>query len=108
MREADGLALSSRNVYLTEAERAQAVHINKGLALAESLVREGECDAAVVLAAVQEYFAAHMPNAQVEYLECVHPDQLEAVACLDAPALLATAVRFSRARLIDNRLVGGA
>ena len=49
-----------------------------------------------------------MPNAQVEYLECVHPDRLEAVASLDAPALFATAVRFSRARLIDNRLVGGA
>jgi pantoate--beta-alanine ligase len=108
VRESDGLALSSRNVYLTESERAQAVHINKGLAQAAALAREGERDAAVVLAAVQEYFAAHMPNAQVEYLECVHPDRLEAVASLDAPALFATAMRFSRARLIDNRLVGGA
>lgn len=108
VREADGLALSSRNVYLTEAERAQAVHINKGLALAETLARQGERDAAVLLAAVRDYFTTSLPDGQVEYLECVHPEQLEAVARLDAPALFATAVRFSRARLIDNRLVGGA
>jgi pantoate--beta-alanine ligase len=107
VRESDGLALSSRNVYLTETERAQAVHINKGLALAETLARGGQRDAAAILAAVRQYYAAQVPDGQVEYLECVQPDRLESLSRLDGPALLATAVRFSRARLIDNRLVGG-
>jgi pantoate--beta-alanine ligase len=106
VREPDGLALSSRNVYLTPREREQAVHINQGLAQAESLVRDGERDAGRLLAAVRAYFAEHLPDGAVQYLECVQPDRLEGLSRLDGPALLATAVQFSRARLIDNRLVG--
>ncbi len=104
VREADGLALSSRNVYLTPEERQQAVHINKGLALAADLVAAGERDTATIVAGVREYMAAHMPAGAVEYLECVHPDRIAPLARLDGPGLFATAVRFSRARLIDNRL----
>lgn len=105
VREADGLALSSRNVYLSPEERRQAVHINQGLALAETLAAAGERDASRLLMAVRDYYASHMPDGAVEYLECVHPEHLSALSCLDGPALFATAVRFPRARLIDNRLV---
>jgi len=105
VREADGLALSSRNVYLSAAERAQAPHINEGLALAETLARDGERDAKRLLAAVRTYFEEQLPDGKVDYLECVHPDRLESLSRLDGPALFATAVRFPSARLIDNRLV---
>jgi pantoate--beta-alanine ligase len=108
VREADGLALSSRNVYLTPEERGQAVHINKGLCLAAELSTAGERDTATIVARVREYMAAHMPAGTVEYLECVHPDRIAPLARLDGPGLFATAVRFSRARLIDNRLVDAA
>ncbi len=105
VREADGLALSSRNVYLTPAERAQAVHINQGLAKAAAMAAGGEGDAGRILAAVREYFAANMPDGAVDYLECVHPERITPLSRLDGPALFAAAVKFSRARLIDNRLV---
>ena len=105
VREADGLALSSRNVYLTPRERIEALHLNKGLTLAEKLVAEGARDATAVAAEARAYMAANMPSASVEYLACVDPDTLEPVAQLAGPALFAVAARFSRARLIDNRCV---
>jgi len=106
VREADGLALSSRNVYLSPSERSQAVHINLGLTLAARLAGDGERDAGRILAAVRDYFAGHMPDGAIDYLECVHPERLTAMARLDEPALFAAAVRFPGARLIDNRLIG--
>lgn len=105
VREADGLALSSRNVYLSPGERVQAPHINQGLALAEVLARDGERDAKTLLGAVRTYFDEHLPDGEVDYLECVHPDRLSPVSRLEGPALFAAAVRFPSARLIDNRLV---
>lgn len=108
VREPDGLALSSRNVFLTPEERLQAVHINQGLALAEGLVRDGQRETERILAETRAYFAAHLPAGQVEYLECVHPDTMVSLSHVEGPALLATAVRFSGARLIDNRLVSPA
>lgn len=108
VREADGLALSSRNVYLTPVERAEAVHINKGLALAAGQAASGERDVASLLAKAREYLAANMPSGTVEYLECVHPETVSPLTRLDGPGLFAAAVRFSRARLIDNRYVDAA
>ncbi len=105
VREADGLALSSRNVYLTPAERTEAVHINKGLALAAERIAGGEQDAGRVLAEARVYFEAHLPSGTIDYLECVDPERIEPLSRLAGPALLAAAVKFSRARLIDNRLV---
>lgn len=105
VREADGLALSSRNVRLTPGERAEAVAINRGLALAEELVRGGERDAGRVLAEVRARYAAEMPSGTVDYLECVDPGTIVPVATIAGPALFAAAVKFSAARLIDNRCV---
>lgn len=104
VREADGLALSSRNVRLTPQEREQAPGINAGLALAEAMVRDGEADAGRILDAVRAHFAAHVPLGEIDYLSCVDPDSLEPMEAIDRPALFATAVRFSAVRLIDNRL----
>ncbi|HML53169.1 MAG TPA: pantoate--beta-alanine ligase [Solidesulfovibrio magneticus] len=104
VREADGLALSSRNVRLTPQEREQAPGINAGLALAEAMVRDGEADAGRILDAVRAHYAAHVALGEIDYLSCVDPDSLEALETIDRPALFATAVRFSAVRLIDNRL----
>lgn len=106
VREPDGLALSSRNVYLTAEERAQAVHIHKGLAQAASMVADGERDAKAVLRATRSYFASYIPLGTVDYLSCVHPQRLYDLEHVQGQALFAAAVKFSRARLIDNRLAG--
>jgi pantoate--beta-alanine ligase len=105
VREADGLALSSRNVYLTPQERAEAVHINRGLEFAAGLAASGERDAGRILSMTRTYFESHLPSGTIDYLECVDPERIEPMARLTGPALFAAAVKFSRARLIDNRLV---
>jgi pantoate--beta-alanine ligase len=64
VREADGLAMSSRNVYLTPEERAVAPHIQKGLRLLEEMIRAGEDDCAVLRKAVTHYYAARIPHGQ--------------------------------------------
>ena len=105
VREADGLAMSSRNAYLTPEERAQAPQIQAGLQQARELARRGERSAKILCAAVLEYWDRHLPLGRAEYLELVHPHSLEAVDVLGASALMACAVRLGKARLIDNTLL---
>lgn len=102
MREADGLAMSSRNVYLAPEERAVAPHIRKGLLLLEDLVRSGESDAAALKGAVEKYFEAHIPMGRLDYLELVDPATIETVERVRADVLAAVALRLGKARLIDN------
>jgi pantoate--beta-alanine ligase len=104
-READGLAMSSRNVNLSPAGREQAPHIRKGLALAQAMKNEGERSPGKVLAAVADYYRENMPGAEVDYIECVHPETLNPIGDVAGPALLAAAVKFAGARLIDNMLL---
>lgn len=105
VREPDGLAMSSRNVNLTPDERAQAPQIHAGLRKLQQLADMGERDGAALLAALREHYARHLPAAEVDYLELVHPESLEPVAGVEETALAAVALRMSRARLIDNSLV---
>lgn len=102
VREADGLALSSRNKNLTEEERRQAPHIIKGLRLAEELRRNGETSSATLEKSVREYWQAHIPGGVVDYLEFVHTENLSRLDTLETSAIAAAAVKFSKARLIDN------
>ena len=102
VREADGLAMSSRNVYLTAEERAVAPHIRKGLLLLESLVRSGETDADRLRGAAMKYFEAHIPMGRLDYLELVDPDTIETVGQVRGDVLAAVAMRLGKARLIDN------
>ena len=103
VREADGLAMSSRNVYLDPAARAQATALNRALTAAETAVRAGTTDAATVLAAAHAELAAS--GIDPEYVELRTPDDLRTVAVVDRPTLLAVAARVGRARLIDNRIL---
>jgi len=105
VREADGLALSSRNAYLTPEERAQAPQLQAGLQQARDLARRGERSASALCAAVREYWHRQMPLGQEEYLCLVHPHSLENVKTTGEAALMACAIRLGKARLIDNILL---
>jgi pantoate--beta-alanine ligase len=113
VREADGLALSSRNVRLGPRARRQATRIVESLDLAEARVAAGERDAALLLEAVRKKLA-EASQARVDYAELRDPATLEpAPATLEAPTLLAIAVQFESdpdgrgapVRLIDNRIL---
>jgi len=105
VREADGLAMSSRNIYLSPEERAQAPFIHQGLQQIRGLTEQGETDANILLAALGEMYQRTMPLAAVEYMSLVDPEQLFPLEEIQGPALLAVAVRFKTARLIDNILI---
>lgn len=105
VRETDGLAMSSRNVNLTPEERAQAPAIHRGLRHVAGLVGQGETEASLLLAALGDEYARNMPSGRVEYMAIVDPDQLYPVEEVNGPVLIAVAVRFANARLIDNILI---
>jgi pantoate--beta-alanine ligase len=109
VRSRDGLALSSRNAYLTPAERAAAPAICKGLTAAASLYLAGERNAAKLIAAVKAILAAS-PLIVPEYIEIVDTVSLQSLDVIDGPVLMAVACRtgVSRTRLIDNTVLGGS
>ena len=102
VREFDGLALSSRNAYLTPEHRRQAPALYAALQLAESLVREEHPPAEKVSQAIGEDLSRHAPAGQIDYVQLVDPDTLADVSTTDRPLVAALAVRFGSARLIDN------
>lgn len=102
VREADGLALSSRNAYLTETERAQAPQLYKGLAAARDRVAAGERDITVIRQYVESYYAKNLPLGELDYLEFVDPESLVPMTRADGPCRVAVALRLGKARLIDN------
>jgi len=110
VRDADGLALSSRNAYLDRAARREAAVLPHALEAAQALVDEGERCAAVLLERVRKEIA-RAPSAELDYAELRDLETLAPVETLRAPALLALAVRFpvgrGRVRLIDNRVLLG-
>lgn len=101
VREADGLALSSRNTYLNKEERQAALILNKSLTLGKEMIEAGEKNAAKVREAIIKNMETE-PLAKVDYVEIVDPENLEPVATIDAPVLVATAVYIGKTRLIDN------
>ncbi len=105
VREADGLALSSRNVYLSAEERAQAPQIQAGLQAARALAQAGETSVRRLRDAVLLRWAERLPLGRLDYLTIVHPENLTVLDQVDGPALMACAVRMGKARLIDNILL---
>ena len=104
VREPDGVAMSSRNAYLTPRERRAARCLFRSLRRAEKLVSRGERDAKTLVTAVEAVIAAE-PLATMEYVSLCDPTSLHAVDRLDRAAVLAIAVRIGRARLIDNTMI---
>ncbi len=101
VREPDGLAMSSRNVYLSPAERQAATVLYRSLQWAREQVQSGEQDAVRIQRGVYERLARE-PLAQIDYVELVDAKTLEPVNRIERPTLLALAVYFGKARLIDN------
>jgi pantoate--beta-alanine ligase len=101
VRERDGLALSSRNAYLSAEGRQIALGLSRGLAAAEALVKSGERDAATLRAAA----TAQLTGARIDYVELRDATELSEIARLEKPAVLALAAFIGTTRLIDNRVL---
>ncbi len=105
VRESDGLAMSSRNAYLSLDERKQALVLQRSLKRVQSMVESGERDA-VALAAVGRDELRSEPAARLDYFEVVNPDTLDPVVNVSEGALVAVAAYFGTTRLIDNLVIG--
>jgi pantoate--beta-alanine ligase len=104
VREPDGLAMSSRNVYLAPEERAAATVLYRSLQWAQAQVQSGERDAHNLREGVFQQIAAE-PLARIDYVEVVDAETLQPVERIERPTLIALAVFFGKARLIDNCVV---
>jgi pantoate--beta-alanine ligase len=106
IRERDGLAMSSRNAYLSPAERKQATVLYRALMRVQTLTDSGERSAAKLIAAARDVLAEE-PAVQVEYVEAVNNDTLDPVIDVSSGALVAVAARLGGTRLIDNIVLTG-
>jgi pantoate--beta-alanine ligase len=106
VRESDGLAMSSRNVYLSEPERKDATVLYQSLKLAERLINEGERNPQNIISQMEELIKSK-PTAKIDYIAIVNPNTLERVEKLEENKeyLIAIAVRIGSTRLIDNTIV---
>ena len=101
VREADGLAISSRNARLSADDRAASVCINQSLRLAADAIAAGETDSAPLIAIASSRIAAE-PRARLEYIAVIDPLTLDPVPTVTQPAIVVAAVWFGGVRLIDN------
>ncbi|MFW6159895.1 MAG: pantoate--beta-alanine ligase [Acidobacteriota bacterium] len=104
IRDKDGLALSSRNAYLSSKERPAALVLSRSLRLAEKKFAEGERDVRKLKKAMEEIIIRE-PSVRIDYLEIVDPDTLESVTVIKGYALVTVAVFIGRVRLIDNTIL---
>lgn len=103
VREADGLAKSSRNSYLSKDERKAALVLSQSLAIAQKMINEGERDTGKLTLAMTKHIE-NEPLAKIDYVEFVDWKTLEPVGLIDRPVLNAIAVYIGKTRLIDNHI----
>jgi pantoate--beta-alanine ligase len=102
VRETDGLAMSSRNIYLTREQRRAAAVLYRALTLARELWEQGEKDAGTIRHQMTELIEKE-PLADISHISIAHPETLkEMLHRIKAPALVSLAVKFGKTRLIDN------
>jgi pantoate--beta-alanine ligase len=104
-REPDGLAMSSRNVYLNPEERKSALSLNRSLVLAGELYGKGERDAALILEKVRALIAGY-PHTEIDYARICDTTTMKDATRIEGECVLALAVRLGKTRLIDNRVFG--
>ena len=104
IREKDGLAMSSRNAYLSESQRTSALSLSRSLNLARELLARGEKNAADIRSKIEDLIHS-FPETAVEYISFCRPDTLEEIDVIEKKILLALAVKVGKTRLIDNALI---
>lgn len=104
VREADGLAMSSRNVYLSKDERQAALSLSSALSLADRMIKQGETLCTPILSEVTALILGHQ-CARIDYVTLCDPETLGTVDTITAPVLLALAVKIGKTRLIDNMVI---
>jgi pantoate--beta-alanine ligase len=104
VREPDGLAMSSRNTYLTPAQRPAALSLIKALRDAEKKVRTGITDSKKIIAEAAQDISAH-PETRIDYIAICDPDTLEDIPVIEGPVVMALAVIVGKTRLIDNMML---
>jgi pantoate--beta-alanine ligase len=107
LREADGLAMSSRNVYLTAEERRVAPALHRALQAGRDRWNAGERSAGALRETMRSVLAAET-GLVVDYVSVADPGSCRELETIDGPALLSVAARLGKARLIDNIVVGSA
>ena len=101
VREGDGLAKSSRNVYLSEIERKEATSLYSGLKLGQKLIVDGIKNPATIITEVKK-FISNNTSGKIDYIELLSFPNLKSITTINQQVILAVAVKFSNARLIDN------
>ncbi len=104
VRQEDGLALSSRNIYLNKEQRADAVVLSKSLSLARSLFKGGARDSSRVIDRMRQ-FINKKKQARIDYISIVDLEKLRAIKKIDQSCLIVLAVKFGNTRLIDNIII---
>ncbi len=104
VREPDGLAMSSRNKYLSAKERKNALCLIKSLQMAENMVREGKRDIRVIIRNMRKFIEL-VDGAEIDYIEAVDPDSMEPKSVVNGPTMFALAVKIGDTRLIDNIII---
>ena len=104
-REQDGLAMSSRNIYLTPDERVSALSLSRSLKLAKGLYEQGERDAVKMIGEVRKHIESH-PYTTIDYVQICDTTTMKDVVLLDGESVLVMAVRVGKTRLIDNYVFG--
>jgi pantoate--beta-alanine ligase len=104
IREPNGLALSSRNQYLTERQKKDAANIYKSLRTCRNLIDAGTTNTRQIIAEMQKILQ-RIPSAEIEYISIVDADTLESIDKIAGQVLAAVAVRIGTTRLIDNILI---
>ena len=105
IREEDGLARSSRNVYLSQEERQQALCLSRAVAAAERCYAAGQRDSQAIISLMEKEISSS-PLARIDYLTLVDTVDLLPVSRIEGPVLVAMAVYFGNTRLIDNTILG--
>lgn len=104
VREPDGLAMSSRNAYLSKSQRADALCLIRALETARGMVTSGERSAATIIDAAEARISA-TPGTRIDYIALCDPETLDNVTVVRGPTLMALAVTVGQTRLIDNMIL---